>query len=44
MVFRVDHEIRASAEAAFDAMTKVRNELRWNSRVSAAGERASSLS
>lgn len=36
MVFRIDHEIPASAEAAFDAMADVRNELHWNSRVSTA--------
>ena len=36
MVFRVDREIAASAEAAFDAMADVRNELHWNTRVSSA--------
>lgn len=36
MVFRMDHVIPASAEAAFDAMADVRNELHWNSRVSTA--------
>lgn len=36
MVFRIDREIPASAEAAFDAMADVRNEVHWNSRVSRA--------
>lgn len=36
MLFRIDREIPASTEAAFDAMADVRNELHWNSRVSTA--------
>lgn len=36
MVFRIDREIAASAEAAFDAMADVRNEVHWNGRVSRA--------